>query len=124
MFQLSQQLQGSRVTNRHGQALGEIHRIMIDSGTGDVAFAIIDGTPAGRASVPLQVLEWSAKGSIALTVDVAALQPNPAFTENPGRVRRDQLAELYQRFDLAPYWETHRYTATRPTEPESGGLPK
>ena len=118
MFQLSQDLEGSRVTGQNGEDLGKIRRILIDADTGDAAFAVLEETPSGSAAVPLQSLEWTAEGTTLLTADTAALQPDPALTGQPSQVDRKQLAQLYQRFDVEPYWQRSGRTSTRSTQPE------
>ena len=117
MFQLSENLQGATVTDRNGEELGAIRRIMIDSDTGDAAFAVLESSTKGRAAVPLQSLEWTAKGTTLLSADPSALQSDEAIIEQPNQVDRDQLAQLYQRFDVEPYWQrsSSTGTSTRPT---------
>ncbi len=104
MYQLSKQLRGASVVDRKGDDLGQIHRIMVDARTGDAAFAIVTGGPAGQAPVPLQALEWTTDRSTLLTADPHALRRDRALTAHAGEVSRRQLAKLYQRFDTEPYW--------------------
>lgn len=105
MFQLGEQLRGATVLDRSGQEIGEIRQIMIDSRTGDAAFAVIEGTSAGRAPVPLQALEWNAEGTTMLTADASNLQSDQGLTEQPGQASRQELSQLYERFGARPYWE-------------------
>ncbi len=106
MFQVSKQLRGATVNDQSGNRLGEIRQIMIDPATGAAAYAIVEGTPVGRAPVPVQALQWTAQETTRLDADTSLLESNTALTENPGQVERQQLAQLYQRFDVRPYWDT------------------
>lgn len=105
MFQLSKQLRGAQVVDRSGNDVGEIRQIMIDTSTGDAAFAVIEGTSPGRAPVPLDALSWSAEGTTMLTAEMSKLRSNPSLTEQPSQATRDDLAQLYQRYGTQPYWE-------------------
>ncbi len=104
MFQLGQSLRGAAVVDRQGHDLGAVRQIMVDADTGDAAFAIVAGGPAGQVPVPLQALDWTTKGTL-LTADPGAFKADPALTQDPQKVSRDALGQLYRRFDTAPYWQ-------------------
>lgn len=105
MFQLSKQLRGARVLDRQGNDIGEIRQIVVDARSGAGAYAVIEDTSAGPAPVPLKSLQWSAEGATTLMADPGSLQPDRTLSEHPDQVSREQLAQLYQRFDADPYWE-------------------
>ncbi|MFW6094715.1 MAG: PRC-barrel domain-containing protein [Pseudomonadota bacterium] len=106
MLQVGQQLRGATVTDREGNRLGEIRRIMLDPERGAAAYAIIEDSDAGRAvPVPVQSLEWAAEGATRLNADPSLLQADASLTEPQGRVAREQVGRLYQQFGVSPYWE-------------------
>lgn len=112
---LDNQMTGSKVFTMSGDQVGEIENIVIDVDTGKVAYALVSrGTYLGMGGewvpIPVQALQWSAQeryemsqeASDALKGDKSQFQPSAAL---PARISRDDLADLYQRFGVDPYWQ-------------------
>jgi len=111
--ELARDVRGADVRIAGGGVVGEIERVMIDTGTMRVAYLLVThggflGFDEKWLPVPLQALTWSPaerayilKGS---TSQLKQMQGLPKG-ETPTRVRREQLQALYQRFGLRPYWQ-------------------
>lgn len=110
--ELATTVRGADVKIAGGSAVGEIERVMIDTGTMRVAYLLVThggflGFDEKWLPVPLQALTWSPaehayllKGS---ATQLKQMQDLPKG-ETPTRVRREQVRALYERFGLKPYW--------------------
>lgn len=110
---LAKDVRGADVKIAGGGVVGEIERVMIDTGTMRVAYLLVThggflGFDEKWLPVPLQALTWSPaehaymlKGSAS---QLKQMQDLPKG-ETPTRVRRQQLEALYQRFGLKPHWQ-------------------
>lgn len=111
--ELANDVRGADVRIADGGLVGEIERVMIDTGAMHVAYLLVThggflGFDEKWLPVPLQALAWSPgeraytlKGSASQLKQVQGLPKG----ETPTQVRREQLQALYQRFGLKPYWQ-------------------
>lgn len=125
------QLHGTPIYGQNGNQLGQIDRVMIDTRTGHVAYALIRrggflGLNPTWFAVPVEALSWEANlpggrgyvngggvgygnaGGRRLVVNEQKLQSVPPVPVNEQHLityaPRQDLARLYQHFDVKPYW--------------------
>lgn len=111
--ELARDVRGADVKIAGGGVVGEIERVMIDTGTMRVAYLLVThggflGFDEKWLPVPLQALTWSpAERAYILGGSASQLKQMQDLPkgETPTRVRRQQLQALYQRFGLKPYWQ-------------------
>lgn len=104
----------SSVYDRKGKEVGELDETMIDVNRGEVAYVLIShggflGMDENLYAAPIQALALSPyRASYRLSVNAQILKGEPALHVEhgnlPSRVGAAQLASLYQRFDIKPYW--------------------
>ena len=107
-------MHNSDIYNSKGEDIGEFDETMIDVRRGNVAYILVShggflGMDENIFAVPIEALSLSPyRGSYRLTVNAKILKHEPALhveRENlPSRVSAAQLATLYRRFGLQPYW--------------------
>ena len=108
-------LENVDVHDQQGILLGDIDQVMIDVGRGQAAYVLMSrggllGIDQEWLPVLLQAMTFVPwRDGFRLTVDAAALKTAPDLQANaallPTSVGRGQLASLYRRFGLAPYWQ-------------------
>ena len=108
-------LRSAQVFTASGNGIGHIDRVLIDPEHGEVAFVLIKqggflGLTPHWYAVPIEALAWTPfRGGYRLTVNKPSLASEPSIPVNennlPARVDAGQLAQLYQHFDIQPYWE-------------------
>lgn len=109
--ELARDVRGADVRIADGSLVGEIERVMIDTGTMRVAYLLVThggflGFDEKWLPVPLQALTWSpGQGAYMLKAGASTLKQVQDLPkgETPARVRREQLRALYQRFGLKPF---------------------
>jgi sporulation protein YlmC with PRC-barrel domain len=115
------EIKGTDVRTRDGDEIGEIDQIMIDLQRGQVAYLLIEdggflGIGDERLPVPMASLDWSPGDDAGFVVDAsgAELKKMTSLTgyDEPAKVKGAQLAQLYQRFDVQPYWADSSQTAS------------
>lgn len=110
--ELARDVRGADVRFAGGGLVGEIERIMIDTGAMHVAYLLVSrggflGFDETWLPIPLQALAWSpAERAYTLKAGASALKQSRDLPkgETPTRARREHLQALYQRFGLKPYW--------------------
>lgn len=108
-------LQNASVNAGDGESIGDIDEAMIDVDRGEIAYILLSrggflGLNQRWYVLPIEALEPAPyKGGYRLTVDASTLLQEPAFSVDrqnlPTHVSASQLAEMYQRFGMQPYWE-------------------
>lgn len=109
---LAKDVRGADVRLAGGGLVGEIERVMIDTGAMHVAYLLVSrggflGFDETWLPIPLQALVWSpAERAYTLKAGASALKRLRDLPkgETPTRARREHLQALYQRFGLKPYW--------------------
>lgn len=114
--------QGLRSANvyAHGRRVGHIDQVMIDTSRGDVAYLLLErggflGLNPTWFALPIEALSWSRYSpdyGYRLTVNVNLLDDVPPVPVNrghlPTKVAQSELAQLYNHFGIAPYWQQTR----------------
>lgn len=105
----------SDIYDSKGNDIGEFDETMIDVNRGDVAYVLIAhggflGMDQNLYVAPIEALSLSPyRASYRLTVNAKVLENEPALHIErgslPSRVSAAQLATLYQRFGIQPYWK-------------------
>ncbi|MGA7803931.1 PRC-barrel domain-containing protein [Bradyrhizobium sp.] len=112
-------LTSARVYSENGSLIGQIDQVVIDLDRGDIAYVGLErrqhsGHHLTRLAIPIRALTWSThdSGDDRLTVSELLLRNTPALeaggTSRSRFVSKQNLAELYAHFDLAPYWRRPR----------------
>lgn len=111
-FRFAEQLRGSPVLDEQGGELGELDEIVIDTERGRVAYAVVaSGSFLDRSwyAVPFEALEWTAGDPPHLRLQSAQAKlaeiESLDASRTPMSVKRSELAQLHERFGLAPYWQ-------------------
>ncbi len=114
LIRLDNQMSGSAVYTGDGKQFGEIDKLMVDVENGQVAYALVGsgkylGMGGRRAAIPIQALEWSSEGRYVLTEaagkEIEGKPPIDPAATLPTEISRQDLTDLYQRFDVEPYWK-------------------
>jgi len=110
----AQAMRSAAVYTRKGKQIGHIDRVLIDPRRGEVALVLIkEGGFLGLSqkwfTVPIEALRWTSyRGGYRLMVSARALTQEPAVPVNeknlPTRLPERQLAQLYEDFNVTPYW--------------------
>lgn len=105
---------GDRVITPAGSEIGHIDELMIDAQSGKVAYALVArggflGMGQEWVPVPFAPLAWNpSRQAYVLDTGGKKLTELPGFPRQqdlPVTVSREELAELYQRYGAAPYWQ-------------------
>jgi sporulation protein YlmC with PRC-barrel domain len=126
----SGELIGKDVMTQMGDELGEVKDVVIDTRTGNVAFAVISSQDR-LYPVPISMLSVDpGVDKLVLNIDKNRFVNAPSFTEDTWAniTERQYGSQVYRYYGLAPYWETGRMPAgaTSPpaeTMPSNGFIP-
>jgi sporulation protein YlmC with PRC-barrel domain len=107
------QVVGTDVENILGETVGEIDQMVIDADHGQVAYVLLAkggflGFGEEWLPVPFGALNWSQdEKNFTLNLAEPELQKMESLPKEdlPARVRVDHLKNLYERFQITPYWE-------------------
>jgi sporulation protein YlmC with PRC-barrel domain len=104
----------SDIYDSNGKDIGDLNETMIDVNRGQVAYVLVShggflGMDENLYVAPIEALSISSyRNSYRLTVNAQILEHEPALHVErgnlPSRVSAAQLATLYQRFGVQPYW--------------------
>lgn len=105
-------ISGDKVENMQGENLGDIKDLMIDLGSGKVAYAVLDfggflGIGNKLFAVPFKALELCAeKRCFRLNVSKEQLEKQDGFDQNdwPDMADRTWGKKLHSDYNVAPYW--------------------
>jgi sporulation protein YlmC with PRC-barrel domain len=102
-------IKGSKVVNVKEEHLGKIEEIMIDSERGRVAYAVLSfggllGVGNKKFAIPWESLERN-RDDYILRVDKSVLEKSEGFEKEEWSLNRDELANVYKRFGIQPYWK-------------------
>jgi sporulation protein YlmC with PRC-barrel domain len=107
---------GDNVKNPHGEDLGKIEEIMIDTDNGRVAYAVLSFGGFLGIGDKLFAIPWDAlqvapeEKAFVINIDKETLENAPGFDKDnwpqtpPGD--DDWLTSVYNYYDTTPYWET------------------
>lgn len=106
------ELQDEQVKNSQGEQLGDIDEIVLDSGRGQVAYAVIGSggfLDIGEelVAVPWKKLNVQDKDTIRMDVAKDQLTAGPRINNKQWPRPTDDvyLIEVYRFYNVAPYWE-------------------
>jgi sporulation protein YlmC with PRC-barrel domain len=126
----SGELIGKDVMTQMGDELGEVKDVVIDTRTGNIAFAVISYQDR-LYPVPISMLSVDpGVDKLVLNIDKSRFANAPSFTEDTWAniTERQYGSQVYRYYGLAPYWETGRMPAgaiSPPAEtmPSNGFIP-
>lgn len=108
---LASNVRGADVKLEGGEVIGTIDRVMIDPAAMRVAYLLVTqggflGLGEEWVPVPSQALVWSEGEGAYVLKGAKVLEQVQGLRkgEPPAQVRRKQLAKLYGRFGVKPYW--------------------
>ncbi|HEX5328360.1 MAG TPA: PRC-barrel domain-containing protein [Acetobacteraceae bacterium] len=117
-------LQNATVYSRSGDDLGSVAQVMIDVDRGEVAYVLLSrggflGLQQRWFVLPIEALVATPyRGGYRLTADAKTLMHEPALNVDqqqlPAQVSASQLATLYNKFHMQPYWQEQNH------QPNSG----
>jgi len=105
---------GADVENPQGQNLGDIKDIVIERGSGRIAYAVVSFGGFLGLGEKLFAVPWGAfsqkadKDTFVLAVDKERLQNAPGFDASnwPQMASREWVTGLYTYYNVPPYWAT------------------
>jgi sporulation protein YlmC with PRC-barrel domain len=106
----SSDLIGKDVISQMGDDLGEVKDVVLDTRTGNIAFAVISYQDR-LYPVPISMLSADpGVDKLVLNVDRNRFVNAPSFTEDTWSniTERQYGSQVYRYYGLAPYWETGR----------------
>jgi len=143
LYKAEGELLGRDIKNAAGEDLGDLHDLMIDERTGEIAFAVVKFTDKRFledknrpfAAIPFSLLEFrtegekeKAKGYFVITLNSEKIKPQMFDKEHwPSLSDREWATGAYRHYDLQPYWDTKRITIRERTtiiEPSAPEQPK
>lgn len=103
---------GNRVRSAEGEDLGSIEELMIDLEHGKVAYAVLSfggflGLREKYYAVPWPAFRLAPRDNeFVLDVPRSKLENAPGFDKRqwPNAVERDWLTDIYQYYEVEPYW--------------------
>jgi sporulation protein YlmC with PRC-barrel domain len=112
---------GDTVRNMKGEDLGRIEEVMIDLGSGQIAYAVLSAGGFLGVAPRYMAVPWNAlavdleQREFILDMDKARLDEAPAFDEDnwPTMTDRQWAETVHGFFGSKPYWETGYAQARR-----------
>ncbi|MGK9168352.1 PRC-barrel domain-containing protein [Inquilinus limosus] len=102
---------GTDVYNAAGERLGEIHDVMIDKVSGQVAYAVMSFGGFLGIGEKYHPLPWSAldydtdKGGYVVNLSREQLEGAPTYGEEaPPRWNREYERDIHDYYGISPYW--------------------
>jgi sporulation protein YlmC with PRC-barrel domain len=104
---------GTNVVNPQGENLGEIKEVVIDPGTGKVAYAVVSfggflGMGKKLFAIPFKSFEYNVtKSEYVLDVSKERLKAAPGFDADhwPSMAEEKWNRDIYKYYERPPYWE-------------------
>ncbi len=101
---------GSKVRNPLGEDLGKIEEIVLDTHTGQVAYAVLSFGGIMGMGDKLFAIPWQSlttrEGDFVLKVEKETLKNAPGFDKDHWPDAEDMawLSEIYDFYGVSPYW--------------------
>lgn len=114
----SSSITGTSVKNPEGKDLGNIKDLMIDTESGNIAYAVLSfggflGMGDKLFAIPFEAIQFDTKHENAI-VDVTKekLENAPGFDKDnwPKSSNRDFISDLHSHYGYTPYWEKQGQT--------------
>lgn len=104
---------GTDVVNPAGENLGDIKEVVIDPGTGRVAYAVVSfggflGMGEKLFAIPFSALEYDATDNeYVLDISQDRLKAAPGFDADQWPTMSDEKwnRDVYKYYERSPYWE-------------------
>jgi sporulation protein YlmC with PRC-barrel domain len=104
---------GTDVVNPQSENLGEIKEVVIDPGTGKVAYAVVSfggflGMGKKLFAIPFKSFEYNVtKNEYVLDVTKERLKAAPGFDADhwPSMAEEKWNRDIYKYYERSPYWE-------------------
>lgn len=106
-------LSGDKIVNRQGETLGDIKDLMIDVGSGRVAYAVLEfggflGLGSKLFAVPLTAMEMDTENKrFIFDQPRETLENAPGFDKDawPDFTDREWGGSVHSHYGVRPYWE-------------------
>ncbi|HMM28393.1 MAG: PRC-barrel domain-containing protein [Chloroflexota bacterium] len=106
-------LTGDKIRNPQGEDLGSLKEIMLDVGTGHIAYAVVSfggflGMGNKLFAIPWRMLTVDTENKeLVLDVDKSVLENAPGFDKDnwPNFSDRTWGTQIYSYYNYDPYWE-------------------
>jgi len=104
----ARRIEGARIIDRLGEAIGEIGNVMLDLNHGHVAYVAVQRLNRAPAPLPFEALGWSDADEVfELLVDTRLLGEFPSLTgEQSLDLSSTNLRRLFEHYGIPPYWPT------------------
>lgn len=104
---------GTDVVNPKGDNLGDVKEVVIDPGTGKVAYAVVSfggflSMGEKLFAIPFSAFEYDAlKNEYVLDISKERLEAAPGFDSDRWPLMSDEKwnRDVYKYYDRLPYWE-------------------
>lgn len=104
---------GTDVCNPKGDSLGEIKEVVIDPGTGRVAYAVVSfggflGMGKKLFAIPFSAFEYDVEeNEYVLDISKERLEAAPGFDSDnwPAMSEEQWNRDVYKYYERTPYWE-------------------
>ena len=105
-------LEGDTVKNAQGENIGNLKEIMIDTGSGRVAYGVLDFGGVLNMGNKLFAVPWSSfevdteNRNLLLNVDKETLKNAEGFDQNnwPDTANREWGQKVHDYYGVTPYW--------------------
>lgn len=106
-------LMGKQLTTKDGEKLGKVTDVIIDRGTSNIAFVLVDaseieGMRGKQIAVPFKALSPGTEAdTLMVNADKAKLRNAPSLAKEqiPQAIDRQFETEVYRFYGVEPYWE-------------------
>jgi hypothetical protein len=107
----SDKVEGTAVYNRQGERLGDVHNLMVDKYSGQVAYAVMSfggflGIGESYHPLPWKVLDYDTRmGGYVVDLDKDKLRAAPSFTrdQTPDWSNRDWDTRVHDYYGVRPH---------------------
>ena len=107
----SDKVEGTAVYNRKGERLGDVHNLMVDKYSGQVAYAVMSfggflGIGESYHPLPWKVLDYDKRtGGYVVDLDKDKLRAAPSFTrdQTPDWSNRDWGTRVHDYYGVRPH---------------------
>ena len=108
----SDKVEGTAVYNRQGERLGDVHNLMVDKYSGQVAYAVMSfggflGLGESYHPLPWKVLDYDTRqGGYVVDLDKEKLRGAPSYSrsETPDWSDRNWGTRVHDYYGVRPYW--------------------
>lgn len=108
-FRPMSEIKGAKVVTEKDENLGKIEEVMVDADRGVIAYVVLSfgglfGLDNKLFAIPWGSLEFN-RGDYILRVDKSVFNKAEGLDENAWTLTQDELASVYKRCGIQPYWK-------------------